>query len=1283
MAKKFKKALAMLLAVLMMTSTMSLPVFAEETDTTKVWDEETQTLTLNEATLSEGISVPDGATIVVNGDVTVDAGTGNAIVGAGALTIKGNGKLTVRGKIGISGTSISIEGIDVDIDVTSAAIYATNASGDSTVTLKGVDGSILGDYAGIYVYGNKVNTNASVSVDDCDLVLESHRASGHGKLTQFSGISVCTDGTKFVECSVDIKNSTVNASGLDAGIAVSNRTDGGDNYGSSRINISNSTVVAKGNNSVWSGIFASVNGTHEDADSFITIKNSSVYSASVNTGVMTSSQKGESGIYLDNSILGAGGLTALRMIEPTAQKQTAELKNGSTYVQLTPAAVNAGSIDVFEGKTIIAVEQAITYDEENNYYIIPQGSVVNETFTDGTSKEYTFQGQAGGVGGFDYDKEEIWGFDVPVTPVCKIVETGVEYETLTAAVADANKMTSATIEMLKSIDFEGTKLEIKSDITITGKYTISRGAYTDTLFTVPAGASLTLEDVTIDGNNNWTFKKAEYLAQMESTIKEPGKVYYVTNEAGAPVATATAFDVSGKVVLGDGATIQNHSGSVLFTVNSGATLETLDGSLITHNTKSGGCTVAKVEKGGTWNLQGGVITDTVGWHHGVVAEVANGAYLYMNGGDISETYGSDCNGSVFYVHGYMELNGGKIHDNWAMYSRENSNNGAIYVYYDGMFVMNGGELIDNNGSQPSGIISNANDKDKNLPTLPANIILNGGKIVDGYSYVGSKGHDLATCRAVQITNDMLIGEGRMYNDLIVDAGKTLTANDIYFHGWIVSLIGTQDYTGGGTVDADVTLYSGAEVVHHEGAWNGLVTVDAVGTGTTLTVKPGATIDGIQVRVLDSVASGEHTNTTEAAAAQAASYVEEDGANVVSPVLYYHRLTSAQKKNIVVTYDYNGGLDASGWSGSQITSAESFVPTSPEPTMEGKVLIGWAYAVENNPESLSMASNDAYNGEAIAESVRLIAQWGDATYTDEAAVVLTIDMSGTMYRYKMGSKRYVDVAKAKALDFVEQYAAAVSESGDQRLLAIASFDTDAKVVLNWVDVNTADGLAAAKKAINNMKVADNGSTSSNQVCTNFDAGVILTRNLLKQAAVSEIDNKFAIIMSDGAPTVTVNSDTDTVGTIKSSFWGNQLNAAGTKYQNKHCGGGWTHPAEVESTLKYLATGSNNLADQTTSYGENKEGIFIIGVGGDMSVKLFNDAVNGTSNGTRTTDVKKKTEAFNNVEALIGMTSKQILAMTTGEWLNLLAEKVGGTYVSASDASALQNEFNAILEYVVKS
>ena len=381
------------------------------------------------------------------------------------------------------------------------------------------------------------------------------------------------------------------------------------------------------------------------------------------------------------------------------------------------------------------------------------------------------------------------------------------------------------------------------------------------------------------------------------------------------------------------------------------------------------------------------------------------------------------------------------------------------------------------------------------------------------------------------------------------------------------------------------------------------------------------------------------------------------------------------------------LEAPGTVG---TEQESAAPQEPADAQEEETA-----EVESAESQTEPEQDTGSESEAAAEPAGPVIETIDGcTYADgvltvvnnppHAAVVLTIDMSGTMYRNKMDGKRYVDVAKAKALEFVEQYADSAAGLNAKRMLSVVCFDTDAKIQQNWIDVSTAAGLSAAKAAINGIKVADNGSASSNQVCTNFDGGVILSRNLLKQDTVSDIDRCFTIILSDGAPTVTVNSDTDAVGTIQSSFWGNQLDAHGKKYPNARCGGGWTHPAEVESTLKYLATGKNNLADLTCSYinadGEEKEGIFIVGVGGLMNFKLFYDAVYGTSNGTRTSDVKKKPAAFNNVEALADYSQAEIMKLTTGDWMGILAEKVGGTYESATNTAALQAEFTNILNAI---
>ncbi len=305
---------------------------------------------------------------------------------------------------------------------------------------------------------------------------------------------------------------------------------------------------------------------------------------------------------------------------------------------------------------------------------------------------------------------------------------------------------------------------------------------------------------------------------------------------------------------------------------------------------------------------------------------------------------------------------------------------------------------------------------------------------------------------------------------------------------------------------------------------------------------------------------------------------------------------------------------------------------------------------------------------------------------DTAVVLTIDLSGTMYRTgnKMDGDYYIEVAKAKALEFVDKYAAADPEGVEtsaKRWLAVTRFDTDAAVVQNWVDVNTAAGLAAAKSAINGLSVHGGFDSYDDYVCTNFDGGVILTRNLLKQSKASK-DFSWGIILSDGAPTVTVNNagnaalNNTTVGTIKSSFWGNQEDADGNKYQNAKSGGGWTHYAEVMSTEKYM----ESLAEAGN--------VMIIGVGGLMNFRLFADAakvgLSSYSSGTRTNDVKNNIGIFREkVSLLSGKTDAELKEMTTGDWMTMLAGVAKGSYVAATNTKALEDEFAAITAKITKA
>ena len=415
---KYVKRMFILTLALIMIASFGVNVYAAADLTAGgenwAWDAESKTLTLNGAAIAENVTLPDGATIIVNGENSIAGGAEDAITCEGALTILGEGKLTLSGTNGIMAASVSIEDIAVDFTAATAGIQVFNDTGDAYAVLKNVNGTVEGGYAGIYVSGACTETNAYVTVEASDLTTTSTATSWNSRARK-AGITVYVSSAEKVETSINIYDSRVIATGFDAGLSINNYLGDADatNSASSRINIVNSEVTANGTNGTWAGIFASVLGQHPDADTIITITDSSVYAVSPNTGILTSSQAGESKIILNNSILGASGKTALSMIEESAQTQAAELLNGSTYVQMTPAAVMKGEIKNFDGKVIVAVEGEITYDPVEPYYVIPQNAVVTESFTDGTVKEYTFTKQAGGIGGFEYAKEEIWGYDVP------------------------------------------------------------------------------------------------------------------------------------------------------------------------------------------------------------------------------------------------------------------------------------------------------------------------------------------------------------------------------------------------------------------------------------------------------------------------------------------------------------------------------------------------------------------------------------------------------------------------------------------------------------------------------------------------------------------------------------------------------------------------------------------------------------------------------------------------------------------------------------------------------
>jgi len=284
-----------------------------------------------------------------------------------------------------------------------------------------------------------------------------------------------------------------------------------------------------------------------------------------------------------------------------------------------------------------------------------------------------------------------------------------------------------------------------------------------------------------------------------------------------------------------------------------------------------------------------------------------------------------------------------------------------------------------------------------------------------------------------------------------------------------------------------------------------------------------------------------------------------------------------------------------------------------------------------------------------------------TEAPDAAVLLTFDLSGTMGRDKTSDGRVrIDVAREAAQSFIARYAASAGNTDAKRMLAIVGFDTDAYVIMDWIDVNNdANAETAISNAFRTYSACpghgvDGGDrvdakpckcasgATGNDVykgrhsCTNFDGGMILSRNMLNEDDLTGIAkaNTWNFILSDGAPTVTVAEDTTSVGTIKSSFW------TGTSWAAAYKKGGSTEVQEIKNTKGYL----EGVAA--------KANVFMIGVG-------VNDKPFGN---------------WSTVSPAVTTST------TTGSWLSSMANAVDGTYQDVTNSTAMNNAFNALFDLI---
>lgn len=180
----------------------------------------------------------------------------------------------------------------------------------------------------------------------------------------------------------------------------------------------------------------------------------------------------------------------------------------------------------------------------------------------------------------------------------------------------------------------GAKVTISGNVTISGGGTIKRDqSYQGELISVPAGAELTLKDITIDGGATWTGEVAGGLAADEAAIRIEG----------------------GQVTLDNGAVVQNNNHT-----------STQDNAY-DHTTYE--------ESGQTYDLPR-------------YYNMGGGIAVY--GGTLTMNEGSSVKNNAVTNTNYSKVTSGTNRT-----GNSDSLGGGVAVYENGTFIMNGGEISQN------------------------------------------------------------------------------------------------------------------------------------------------------------------------------------------------------------------------------------------------------------------------------------------------------------------------------------------------------------------------------------------------------------------------------------------------------------------------------------------------------------------------------------------------------------------------------------------------------------
>ena len=569
----------------------------------------------------------------------------------------------------------------------------------------------------------------------------------------------------------------------------------------------------------------------------------------------------------------------------------------------------------------------------------------------------------------DYNRFDYSGYgETPDITVYVATVNGQGYETLKDAIDAANATEGgATVTLLADVTL-GEKLTITGNVTITGKYTITwADGYNGTLFNVENGATLTLKDVTIDGENAFTFYN-------DTTTVEDGQNWY------------TRFvDVGEEDKAINDNVIVNAGNLTLDSVRiTGVTIASDGPSGKTENTESGYVLMYNDDlaliksNGGKVTINGGVIMYNAGMVlNAINAETSLNTNVMYNmgagnkGGIIIANGGTmDIKGVITYNKAMARsatilgvINGAEVTFNAVMNYNEHigvgSNTAGAMIVLEGasQFVMDGGTINYNEGGRAGAIASRWAGKD-------TSIVLNAGSIIGN-----TASNDSWNGASIFLRSPATIGEGMTIDGTIaVNAapgaleitGGTFTGSLTVTDGLVAEISGgTFDYdptewvaegyeatdNGDGTYGVVLAKLAKVEVEMTPGNWdtnyvtieNWADLVEALGANTNVPVK---------VTLLEDI---ELTDEGLTIAGTAKKVIDLNGHTITGMLVNYAEL-------IVNDETQNGKID-----GGDLVAIDNYGAL----TVNGGFFTGAQSAIYNNELDSGKATVVIYGGEFTA------------------------------------------------------------------------------------------------------------------------------------------------------------------------------------------------------------------------------------------------------------------------------------------------------------------------------